>query len=183
MFRKSLPLLLASFADEQIRATLKHVDRLVGEDHVYEALKAIRALYRAGERHHRTGPAGQRRRIPRPISRSPQGRCIHERRTDCRHHCPGQPAPTETKSKTAVDYESFLKLLVAEMKNQDPTKPMESTDFVAQLATFSQVEQCVQSTPSSTRSCSRSALSQAGSLIGRDDHLGRRQDLRHHRQR
>jgi len=45
MFRKSLPLLLASFADEQIRTTLKHVDRLVGEDHVYDALKAIRALF------------------------------------------------------------------------------------------------------------------------------------------
>ena len=45
MFRKSLPLLLASFADEQIRTALKHVDRLVGEDHVYDALKAIRALY------------------------------------------------------------------------------------------------------------------------------------------
>jgi flagellar biosynthesis repressor protein FlbT len=45
MFRRSLPLLLASFADEQIRTTLKHVDRLVGEDHVYDALKAIRALY------------------------------------------------------------------------------------------------------------------------------------------
>jgi flagellar protein FlbT len=45
MFRKSLPLLLASFADEQIRAALKQVDRLVGEDHVYDALKAIRALY------------------------------------------------------------------------------------------------------------------------------------------
>jgi flagellar biosynthesis repressor protein FlbT len=50
MFRKSLPLLLASFADEQIRAALKHVDQLVGEDHVYDALKAIRALY-ALERH------------------------------------------------------------------------------------------------------------------------------------
>ena len=45
MFRKSLPLLLASFTDEQIRTTLKHVDRLVGEDHVYDALKAIRALF------------------------------------------------------------------------------------------------------------------------------------------
>ena len=45
MFRKSLPLLLASFADEQIRAALKQIDRLVGEDHVYDALKAIRALY------------------------------------------------------------------------------------------------------------------------------------------
>ena len=45
MFRRSLPLLLASFDDPQICSTLKQVDRLVGEGHVYEALKAIRTLY------------------------------------------------------------------------------------------------------------------------------------------
>ncbi len=45
MFRKSLPLMLASYHDEQIRSTLKHVDRMVGEGHVFEALKAIRSLY------------------------------------------------------------------------------------------------------------------------------------------
>ena len=45
MFRRSLPLMLASFEDERICATLKQVDRMVGEDHVYEALKAIRSLY------------------------------------------------------------------------------------------------------------------------------------------
>jgi flagellar protein FlbT len=45
MFRRSLPLMLASFEDEQIRGALKHIDRLVGEDRVYEALKAIRSLY------------------------------------------------------------------------------------------------------------------------------------------
>ena len=77
-------------------------------------------------------------------------------------------ARTEAKSKTTVDYESFLKLLVAEMKNQDPTKPMESTDFIAQLATFSQVEQTVQSNSKLDQILQSSALSQAGSLIGRD---------------
>jgi flagellar protein FlbT len=45
MFRRSLPLLLASFDDEQIRSALKQIDRMVGEDHIYEALKTIRALY------------------------------------------------------------------------------------------------------------------------------------------
>ena len=45
MFRRSLPLLLASFHNEQIRGTLKHVDQLVAEGHVFEALKAIRSLY------------------------------------------------------------------------------------------------------------------------------------------
>jgi len=71
-------------------------------------------------------------------------------------------------SKTNVDYESFLRLLVAELKNQDPTKPMESTDFVAQLATFSQVEQTIQTNTKLDQMLQSSALSQAGSLIGRE---------------
>lgn len=45
MFRRSLPLLLETFASGTIRAELKHVDRLVAEGRVYEALKAIRGLY------------------------------------------------------------------------------------------------------------------------------------------
>ncbi|RUW45338.1 MAG: flagellar biosynthesis repressor FlbT [Mesorhizobium sp.] len=45
MFRHSLPLLIASFEDAEIGNALKQVDRMVGEDHIYEALKAIRSLY------------------------------------------------------------------------------------------------------------------------------------------
>ena len=45
MFRQSLPLLLDSFRNEHILSSLKHVDRLVGEGHVYDALKTIRGLY------------------------------------------------------------------------------------------------------------------------------------------
>ena len=45
MFRRSLPLLIASFEDAEICSALKQIDRMVGEDHIYEALKAIRALY------------------------------------------------------------------------------------------------------------------------------------------
>lgn len=43
-----------------------------------------------------------------------------------------------------ADYNTFIKLLVAQMKNQDPTKPMDSTEFVSQLASFSAVEQQTQ---------------------------------------
>ncbi|MER8624250.1 flagellar hook assembly protein FlgD [Mesorhizobium sp. M1143] len=74
---------------------------------------------------------------------------------------------TQQTSKTAVDYQSFLKLLIAEMKNQDPTKPMDSTQYVAQLATFSQVEQSVQTNTKLDQIMQSSALSQADSLIGR----------------
>jgi len=66
-----------------------------------------------------------------------------------------------------VDYQSFLRLLVAQMKNQDPTSPMESTDYVAQLATFSQVEQSVQINSKLDSILQASTFAQAGDLIGR----------------
>lgn len=75
---------------------------------------------------------------------------------------------TTTAAKSMVDYQSFLKLLVAQMKNQDPTAPMESTDYVAQLATFSQVEQSLQMNTKLDQMMQSSALSQADSLIGRE---------------
>jgi flagellar basal-body rod modification protein FlgD len=43
----------------------------------------------------------------------------------------------------AADFQTFLTLLTTQMRNQDPLKPMESTEFVAQLAAFSGVEQQV----------------------------------------
>ncbi|MDX8536384.1 flagellar hook assembly protein FlgD [Mesorhizobium abyssinicae] len=79
----------------------------------------------------------------------------------------GANSTTTSTSKTAVDYQSFLKLLIAEMKNQDPTKPMDSTQYVAQLATFSQVEQSVQTNTKLDQIMQSSALSQADALIGR----------------
>lgn len=74
--------------------------------------------------------------------------------------------PTQSKG-TDVDYQSFLKLLVAEMKNQDPTNPMDSSDYVAQLATFSQVEQSVQINSKLDQLLQSSVLAQADSIIGR----------------
>lgn len=74
---------------------------------------------------------------------------------------------TATKSATTVDYESFLRLLVTQMKNQDPTAPMDSTDYVAQLATFSQVEQTVQTNNKLDSLLQMSLLGQASSVIGR----------------
>jgi flagellar protein FlbT len=45
MFRQSLPLLLQSFRNEHILSSLKYIDQLVSEGHVYDALKTLRGLY------------------------------------------------------------------------------------------------------------------------------------------
>jgi flagellar basal-body rod modification protein FlgD len=44
------------------------------------------------------------------------------------------------KSKELGDKDTFLKLLVAQLKYQDPSKPADSTQFLAQTAQFTQVE-------------------------------------------
>jgi flagellar basal-body rod modification protein FlgD len=74
-------------------------------------------------------------------------------------------AATETSS--TATYDNFLKLLMTQMKNQDPTEPMKSTDYMAQLATFSQVEQTVKSNSKLDALLASSAWSQADSVIGR----------------
>jgi len=40
--------------------------------------------------------------------------------------------------------QTFLKLFVAQLQNQDPLNPQDGTQFVAQLATYSQLEQSLQ---------------------------------------
>lgn len=52
---------------------------------------------------------------------------------------------TNSLSELGEDYTRFLTLLTAQIQYQDPLAPMDSTQFVSQLAQLSQVEQAVQS--------------------------------------
>jgi len=78
----------------------------------------------------------------------------------------GSEATTAEKSAT-LNYESFLKLLLAQMKNQDPTEPMDSAQQMAQLATFSQVEQTIKTNKNFESLLQRTSLQEANSVIGR----------------
>lgn len=46
----------------------------------------------------------------------------------------------DSTAATGEDFETFLTLLTAQIKNQDPLAPLDSTQFVEQLATFSSLE-------------------------------------------
>lgn len=50
----------------------------------------------------------------------------------------------QTGASAATDFDTFLKMLTAQLRNQDPLNPMEGTDFAIQLATFAGVEQQAQ---------------------------------------
>jgi flagellar basal-body rod modification protein FlgD len=51
--------------------------------------------------------------------------------------------PKTDADKASSDYNDFLTLLTAQLKNQDPLQPLDSSTFVSQLAQFSNVEQQV----------------------------------------
>lgn len=52
-----------------------------------------------------------------------------------------QTQATATNASQTADKNMFMKLLVAQLKNQDPLAPQDGTQFVAQLAQFNSVEQ------------------------------------------
>ena len=66
-----------------------------------------------------------------------------------------------------VDYNTFLKLLVSEIQNQDPTNPTDPTQYLGQLASFSAVGQSVQTNAKLDLMLTTNALSQAEGAIGR----------------
>jgi flagellar basal-body rod modification protein FlgD len=74
---------------------------------------------------------------------------------------------TSSSTSSTLGYDAFLKLLTAQMQNQDPTEPMDSTQFISQLASFSNVEQSVKMNSKLDALVTEFALSQADGLIGK----------------
>jgi flagellar basal-body rod modification protein FlgD len=81
---------------------------------------------------------------------------------------PASPAPANSSaSKASLDYDAFLKLFMAQMKNQDPLNPNDPSQNLAQLASFSNVEQSLKLNEKLDVLISSSNATLASSLIGK----------------
>ncbi|MBR1693682.1 MAG: flagellar hook capping protein [Lachnospiraceae bacterium] len=71
-----------------------------------------------------------------------------------------QSAKSETGKNNGLDKEAFLQLLVAQMKYQDPLEPTSNTEYISQLATFSELEEM-------QNLVSNSDMQRANDLVGK----------------
>ncbi len=68
--------------------------------------------------------------------------------------------------KTELDKDSFLRILVTQLTNQDPLEPLKDTEFIAQMAQFSELEQMMNISKQLDNLTMLSLLS-SGGLVGR----------------
>lgn len=71
-------------------------------------------------------------------------------------------------SASTGDFETFLKMLTAQIQNQNPFEPIEASDFAVQLATFSSVEQNVRTNVLLDRLLNHIGFFEMGSLVGHE---------------
>ncbi|WP_420415021.1 flagellar hook assembly protein FlgD [Roseibium sp.] len=78
-----------------------------------------------------------------------------------------QGTASAAQQQLTVDYNAFLQLMMAQMQNQDPTNPMDASEQLSQLASFSQVEQTIQTNQKLETMLTNMSFGQVDDLIGR----------------
>ena len=78
-----------------------------------------------------------------------------------------QATTTVTRKDQGSQKDMFLKLLVAQMKYQDPSNPASSSELMAQNATFTQVEKLEEIASQNASLLALQRSSSAGALVGR----------------
>src|SRR4051794_16079823 len=76
---------------------------------------------------------------------------------------------TSTKQPGMIGKDDFLKLLVGQLQHQDPMQPSDDTQFIGQMAQFSQLEQETNTAASSDQLVRASTLSLIGRTVSYTD--------------
>ena len=80
-------------------------------------------------------------------------------------YTPTQPA-SSTNATSGIGKDTFMKLLVAQMRQQNPLEPTDDKEMIAQMTQFSMLEQITNLATSSAASATAGQVNQAVSLIG-----------------
>ncbi len=75
------------------------------------------------------------------------------------------------KATQELGKDDFLKLLITQLQNQDPTSPMEDTQFISQMAQFSSLEQMTNMSTAFSRMSAMLNSSEAVATIGKNVEL------------
>ncbi|MEM1335203.1 MAG: flagellar hook capping FlgD N-terminal domain-containing protein, partial [Actinomycetota bacterium] len=78
------------------------------------------------------------------------------------------PAITETPDNAQLDKDAFLKLLVAQLKYQDPTAPTDVSEMMNQTSALSMVERLDQIAVGIEQMAGSTPLSSASTMLGRE---------------
>ena len=78
-----------------------------------------------------------------------------------------ETAASAVSAKSTLDYDAFLQLMVTQMQNQDPTEPTDMGEQMSQLASFSNVEQNIQTNNKLDAVLSELYVNQSAALIGK----------------
>lgn len=72
---------------------------------------------------------------------------------------------TAKKKENSLGKDDFLKILMTQLQNQDPTQPLQDREFIAQMAQFTSVEQLTNM--ANEMKALRQSIGSASSLIGK----------------
>lgn len=75
---------------------------------------------------------------------------------------------TNSVRAEAIDKDGFLKLLVVQLQNQDPTNPMDNMQFTSQMAQFASLEQLQNLNKNLKNSDTVQRISQVQGLVGKE---------------
>jgi flagellar basal-body rod modification protein FlgD len=155
LFRKSVSMLLNCFQHEEILAELKRIDGLVAVG---------KALSDRGENPQQSGNDP---RNDRTDSQGDSTMAVDAVSSAASNPWANAGASSSDKNAASLNYDSFLKLLITQMKHQDPTSPMDAGQQMSQLASFSQVEQTIKTNTHLKSMLQAEALTRASDLVGK----------------